>query len=154
HVYSWVMNNYWFTNFRASQEGEFKWSYYITSTNDISNTQAARSGWNSRTPMIPRVLPSGNASESEATLSTLDLGLPNVLLVGARPASHRDGIVLQLREVDGKAITVDVAQILSHAKIRTMREVDVLENDLGESLSALSFSPFESKFIRIEAKAK
>ncbi|MCC6490963.1 MAG: hypothetical protein IT364_25975, partial [Candidatus Hydrogenedentes bacterium] len=38
HVYSWVMNNYWFTNFRASQEGEFKWSYYITSTNDISNT--------------------------------------------------------------------------------------------------------------------
>ena len=34
HVYSWVMNNYWFTNFRATQEGEFKWSYYLTSTAD------------------------------------------------------------------------------------------------------------------------
>ena len=32
HVYSWVMNNYWFTNFRTEQEGEFKFHYYLTST--------------------------------------------------------------------------------------------------------------------------
>jgi alpha-mannosidase len=31
HIYSWVMNNYWTTNFKASQEGEFKWQYHLTS---------------------------------------------------------------------------------------------------------------------------
>ena len=37
HVYSWVMNNYWFTNFRLTQEGDFRWSYFLTSTRDAGN---------------------------------------------------------------------------------------------------------------------
>lgn len=37
HLFSWVTNNYWTTNFRASQEGELNWSYTLTSCADTSN---------------------------------------------------------------------------------------------------------------------
>ena len=57
YVYSWVMNNYWFTNFRTEQEGEFKWHYYLTSTHDTSTATATRFGWGSRVPLVTRVLP-------------------------------------------------------------------------------------------------
>jgi alpha-mannosidase len=30
-VMSWVMNNYWFTNFPAAQGGSFAWNYSLTS---------------------------------------------------------------------------------------------------------------------------
>src|SRR5699024_3826145 len=36
HVFPWLMNNYWTTNFRASQEGEFKCGFVISSTRDTS----------------------------------------------------------------------------------------------------------------------
>ncbi|MBI5865856.1 MAG: hypothetical protein HZB38_15400, partial [Planctomycetes bacterium] len=42
HAYSWVMNNYWTTNFSASQEGEFRWSYSLTSAADTSAGFATR----------------------------------------------------------------------------------------------------------------
>ena len=34
YLFSWVTNNYWTTNFRASQEGEPNWSYTLTSCAD------------------------------------------------------------------------------------------------------------------------
>ena len=153
HVYSWVMNNYWFTNFRATQEGEFRWSYHITSMPDTTNTQAARFGWSSRIPMIARVLPPGDANANAPVLSTLDLGLPNVVLVDARPASQHEGIVLHLRELDGVATTIKVSELSCLAAIDGVSEMDVLENDLGQPLSSLSFKPFESKFIRLQTKS-
>ena len=36
YVFPWLMNNYWTTNFRASQEGEFKCGFVISSTQDLS----------------------------------------------------------------------------------------------------------------------
>ncbi|MFV2068244.1 MAG: hypothetical protein ACC645_14825, partial [Pirellulales bacterium] len=71
HVYSWVMNNYWGTNFRATQQGEFRWSYYLTSTLDTSNRAATHFGWASRVPLVARVLPPGNANQAAVTAACL-----------------------------------------------------------------------------------
>ena len=48
HLFSWVTNNYWTTNFRASQEGELNWSYTLTSCADTSNAAASAFGWSNR----------------------------------------------------------------------------------------------------------
>ena len=149
HVYSWVMNNYWFTNFRATQEGEFKWSYYLTSTADTSNTEATRFGWGSRIPMIPRVLPPGESAEVEPVLSALDFGVPNIVLVDARPARHGQGVVLHLRELDGRATALRVADIISKADIASVDEISVLEEVLDPAIATVAFVPYESKFLRI-----
>jgi hypothetical protein len=104
--------------------------------------------------MVGRVQPPGDANANAPMLSTFDLGLPNIVLVDARPASHRNGIILHLRELAGEPANADMSSLHCHAKFDTIHEVDVLENDLGKSLTTLSFKPFESKFILIETKSQ
>ena len=152
HVYSWVMNNYWFTNFRTEQEGEFKWHYYLTSGPDTSTATATRFGWGSRLPLASRVLPAarnGAAAKHPAAFSTLSIPAPNLLLVESRPALEGKGIVLHLREVDGKPATFSRRDLTSIARISRMDEVNVLEEPLKPKLNAVSFAPFEAKFIKL-----
>ncbi len=59
HIYSWVLNNYWITNFLASQTGELKWTYQITSSSDIRNSFRQEFGQNQRIPLPGRILPPG-----------------------------------------------------------------------------------------------
>jgi alpha-mannosidase len=148
HIYSWVMNNYWFTNFRATQEGEFKFSYYLTATENTSNTEATRFGWGSRIHMVPRVLPPGNA-EASAVASTLDLGAPNIILVDARPAYYGEGIVLHLRELDGKATDLPLADLLAKA---TLQEINVLEEVIEKGINTVTFKPYDSRFLKLSLK--
>ena len=56
HIFSWVLNNYWTTNFKASQQGELRWTYSITSARDNSDIFATRFGWGDRVPLLSRVL--------------------------------------------------------------------------------------------------
>lgn len=151
HVYSWVMNNYWFTNFRATQEGDFKWSYYLTSAKDATSTYAVRFGWGSRAALAARVFPpgKGRTPKPAAALSLLSVEAPDLLLVEARPAARGPGIILHLREVEGKPVTVSQDNVSAWAELRQADEVNALEETLKEGLESLSFQPFESKFVRV-----
>ncbi len=152
HVYSWVMNNYWFTNFRATQEGEFKWSYYLTSTRDAGNTAATQFGWGSRIPLIARVLASGNTGARPTVLSALDLGLPNLALISARPAHYGGGIVLHIRELEGLATELPAAKLLAGPGAASLDEINLLEEIVQPNPASVSFAPFEPKFVRIRLK--
>ncbi len=140
HVYSWVMNNYWFTNFRASQEGEFRWAYYLTSDRDRSNSRASGFGWDSRVPLVARVLPAGSSPATRPAMSALEIDAPNLLLVAARPARDGLGIIVHLREVEGRPATL---------RATAVTEVNVLEEPLGAPAGSVSFLPLESKFVRV-----
>ncbi len=151
HVYSWVMNNYWFTNFRASQEGDLRWSYYLTSSRDTTDGFATRFGWGSRVPLAARVLPkaAGKQAERPATLSALTIQAPNLLMVEARPAARGAGIIVHLREVDGKTVTLTQQNVLGWSSILGADEVSVIEEPLQEGIEQLTFRPYESRFIRL-----
>jgi alpha-mannosidase len=142
-MFSWVLNNYWTTNFRSSQEGEMSWSYMLTSGWDTSNMFATRFGWGARVPFVSRVLPKVNAaSAGTSSRSFWPFDPSSVLLVSARPANQ--GITLHLREVAGKETRLELAE---GAKGWKMEEVDALGNRLRKT-AALQFMPFESKFVR------
>lgn len=151
HVYSWVMNNYWFTNFRTEQEGEFKFHYYLTSTKDTSRTFATRFGWGSRVPLATRVLPPVRiaATREPQELSTLTVTPPNLLIVETRPTRQGDGIILHLREVEGKAVTITEGEVLGATRIRRADQVNVLEEAIQAGIESLSFKPYEVKFLRL-----
>ncbi len=149
YIYSWVMNNYWFTNFRASQDGEFRWSYYLTSSRDGSNTKASQFGWGSRIPLVARVLTPASGGAGSASLSALRVSAPNVVLVAARPARDGSGIIVQMREVDGKACAVRLESSLPGIVLGAIAEVNILEEKLQTAGAAIPFSPFETKFLRI-----
>lgn len=150
HVYSWVMNNYWFTNFRAEQEGEFKWYYYLTSVAQTNVAAAVRFGWGSRIPLAARVLPpvKTGASSEPRVLSTVEIRVPNILLVESRPLATGDGIVMQLREVEGRETTIMPSDVATYARARQATALNVLEEPLEANLRSLTFKPFEVKFIR------
>ena len=149
HVYSWVMNNYWFTNFRVEQEGELRWSYYLTSTRDLTRSAAARFGWGSRVQLATRVLPPSPGAKSDRpwTLSTFDVKLPNALLVEARPLGSGEGVLLHLRETDGKPFAVSEADIESPFPVAEAAMVNVLGEVLRGGIESHSQAPFESRFL-------
>ncbi|HEY5481204.1 MAG TPA: glycosyl hydrolase family 38 [Verrucomicrobiae bacterium] len=161
HVYSWVMNNYWFTNFRTEQEGEFKWHYYLTSTKDVSTATATRFGWSSRVPLVTRVLPAakGKAAARGASSATGSTVIPvmafpaqNLLVVEYRPAADLKGIVLHLREVAGQPASLARKDIVSAARISRLDEVNVLEQPLKTKLDTVTFQPWETKFLKLSLR--
>lgn len=101
NIYSWVMNNYWVTNFNAEQRGEYEWKYYITSMTDNTNRAATRFGWNSRVPMPTRVLPGGGSGEVKANRPMFDLGSDNLLLISMSPIDGERALMLHIREIGG-----------------------------------------------------
>jgi alpha-mannosidase len=151
HVYSWVMNNYWFTNFRTEQEGEFKFHYYLTSTKDASRTFATRFGWGSRTPLATRVLPpvKTGAHLGPQKLSALAITAPNLLIVEARPTRNGDGIFLHLRELEGKPVTITEEEVRTATGLQSADEVNVLEEAIQPGIESLTFKPYEAKFLRL-----
>ncbi len=149
HAYSWVMNNYWTTNFRASQEGELRWSYALSSNADATNGAASRFGWEHRIPLLGRVLPAGSKRTPTQAASLLTIDNQNIILVSARRATRGEGVILLLREVDGVACDVDL-QLPSEKGKRTLTEVTVLEKTLNPVEGALHFEPFEPKFVRLQ----
>jgi hypothetical protein len=147
HIYSWVMNNYWFTNFRASQEGEFKWRYAISSSADAGNVFASRFGWGARTPLVARVMPPlrrGARTEQPFSRSVLAVENPNLLFIEAHPARYGSGIVICLREIAGKQTEWTPSPGLKAV------QVNVLEEEMGKTFETLSFGPYEVKFIKME----
>jgi hypothetical protein len=146
HVFSWVMNNYWVTNFKASQEGEFKWSYFLTSTQDTSNTFATRVGWGSRIPLLSRVFPPGKTPKIPFERSLLDIDAENILLVSAKPAADRKGIILHLRETEGRSSEFRVHSPFDPGDKGRLSEVNVLGQTISTPLAKIEMRPWESRF--------
>ena len=151
HVYSWIMNNYWFTNFRASQQGEFKWRYALTSTEDNRMKTASRFGWGSRVPMVARPLPPVKKASNKQpeALSALDIDSENLLLVEAHPSRYGKGVILHLREIEGKEQSIPIKNLSEIQKIRRVDEVNVLEKVIDKKLKKLTFKPHEVKFVKL-----
>lgn len=109
HAYSYVMNNYWFTNYRATQGGSFRFCYSITSGRHLSREALANFDADSRMPVLayayfsvrnakvaklPRPLP-GDAG------SLMSISAPNLRVITLKAAEDGDGFILRLQEVGG-----------------------------------------------------
>jgi hypothetical protein len=152
HIYSWVLNNYWTTNFKASQEGEMKWTYYLTSSSNLSNSFATRFGWHSRVPMLTRVIPPANSGKdvNTASRSLMDFELPNLLLVSARPAPSGEGVILHLRETDGDHAILDIPNLLGQTGATEAIEVNVLGEEIKLLTKPTLIEHFETKFVLLK----
>lgn len=152
HIYSWVLNNYWVTNFKAEQQGELRWSYSIGSSTNPTNTWSTRFGWSDRVPLQARVIwPSLNAEESKMqTKSFIDLKTPNLLLVNCSPAMNGKDIILHIREVEGGHTHLDVDMLLRQSGSFSATEVNVLEEEIKKLQGEIHIDHFETMFIRLE----
>ena len=152
HVFSWVMNNHWFTNFQASQSGEFNWSYSITSTADKSDAAALRQGMSSRIDLFPRVIPSKTVNTGKSLpmeWSGLRLDAPSqVVITGITPASFRKGTVIQIRNLSDEA--AETALVGEDGRHLRMVPVNAIEERIGRGTRTLHLAPGADVFVLVK----
>ncbi|MCJ7582585.1 MAG: hypothetical protein MUP98_18885 [Candidatus Aminicenantes bacterium] len=90
-IYTYVMNNYWETNYKASQEGLVTFRYSMTPHSDFTPADAERFAIERTQPLI--VLSSDNTAPS---LSFLHLDSTNVIVTSMKPSRDGQAILLRL----------------------------------------------------------
>jgi len=142
HVYSYVMNNYWFTNYRAQQGGRFVFHYSITSGRGLDRELLARFDEDTRSPVLAYpFLSSFSAAISQAGRpmpasgsSFLTCDAPNLEMVTLKEAEDGDGFILRFREVAGRGGEASL-------KLPTFRAAAAsLCNGVEESIQQLAIS--------------
>ena len=103
-VFSYAMNNYWMTNFKASQEGRLEFRYSLTSMGPGAGSDrvaATRFGWQVHTPLVATWLTAGNEGPvTPRAVSFLSVDAPNVIVQALW--LNEDGTpVARLREIGG-----------------------------------------------------
>ncbi len=114
-IFSYAMNNYWHTNYRAEQGGDFRFRYVITSAAQTEPAALSRMGWEEVTPLekddiqsqdkalnLPRPL-----DGEQGSFLTVDD--PDLLLDTWKPAEDGDGTILRFLDLGGAARTVTVS---------------------------------------------
>ena len=140
-VFSYVMNNYWDTNYRAAQGGHFSFHYVITSAGATNAAELSRIGWEEITPLESDIvttqdkalgLPAANQANSSIQApdraaernpsegldgkqgSFLDVQDPNVMLETWKPAEDGNGTILRFVDLGGMERTVTVRTPFVH----------------------------------------
>jgi hypothetical protein len=128
-LYSYAMNNYWHTNFKAGQGGGFVFRYAVTSRAGGGDVlKSTQFGWEVHTPLIAAWLPQkakGAAVAPAASFFAVDK--PNVIIQAIKRADDGDGIIARLREIAGIETQVRLASSLLKGEAVTYVATDVTE---------------------------
>jgi alpha-mannosidase len=132
-ILSYVMNNYWHTNYRAEQGGEYRFRYIITSAAHTDAPGLSRMGWEEATPLeedeirsqdkaldLPR--PLDGLQGSFVSIDDLDL-----LLDTWKPAEDGNGTILRLIDLGGVPRTAKITVPL--VSIDKVVATDAVERD-------------------------
>jgi hypothetical protein len=107
NIFSYVMNNYWHTNYRAAQGGTFRFRYLITSAATTDAPSLSRLGWEEVTPLEhDRIRSQDKALDLAEPLpgskfSFLSVNDPDVLVDTWKPAEDGHGTILRLIDLGG-----------------------------------------------------
>lgn len=161
HLFSYVMNNYWWTNYRADQGGEFTFRYSITSGRDLSREDLAEFDADTRTPV--QVYPylatfSAGIKQKDRRLeassgSFLELDQPNLQVVVMKQAEDGDGWILRLQEVGGKSGTATLrlpSFPLESAHLCNSVEVNQRPLEHSDREAQIPFEP--NRFVTVRLK--
>lgn len=158
-IFSWVMNNYWGTNFQAWQGGSYTFRYVISSARTFDPIAIGRSGQEELTPVESAQMP---ASLEKTTLPTdraslISLDNDSVLMTTWKLAEDGNGTILRLVETSGREQKVSLKS--DYIRFRQAWRTSIVEEDEGSlpvSDNGLEFSmrPFEILTIRLISTPK
>ncbi|MHB1937729.1 MAG: polysaccharide lyase family protein [Acidobacteriaceae bacterium] len=154
-LFSWIMSNYWETNFMSSQGGRFNLRYAITSADTFQPPDLTRQGWDAMTPLeanFTAANPGGTRSLSADHDSFLIIDNPNAVMTTWKLAEDGDGSIVRLEEIAGRTEQVTVRP--AHLQVVRARRCTLLE-DCAEEIPAtgneirLTMKPFEILTLRL-----
>ncbi len=158
-IFSYIMNNYWFTNYRAAQGGNFTFRYVLTSARAFQPAALSRLGWSAMTPFeVDDIISNDKAVTSPEPLSAAENSFvtvqsPNVVLTTWKRAENQQGTVMRFLEVAGQQDDVTVQ--IPRMQIQRVWLCDAMERDrkpLPASAHQFSFvaRPFQIVTVRLE----
>ncbi len=157
-LFSYAMNNYWHTNYRAGQGGTFTFRFVLTSAKDFDPPGLTRLGWESmEAPQMDSVINQDKAGNPDEPLpaegtSFLDINAPNIVLVTWKLAEDGNGTILRLQETEGQSTEANVT--LTHTNVQAANLLNSVEDNL-HNLSItdhqihLTFHPHEVLTVRL-----
>jgi alpha-mannosidase len=104
-LYSYVMNNYWHTNYKADQEGETVFRYSLIPHAAFDPPAAERSGIEASQPLI--VKPPGEGVTPGTSLLSIEPS--SVIATALKPAAEGKGWILHLYNAGGSSTGVRLA---------------------------------------------
>jgi len=154
-IFSFVMNNYWWTNSPASQGGRFRFRYALTSgQGPFEPVSVNRFGHDAHLPLSATVIERRGAG-GRCRGSFLAADLPgNAMLVGMKEEERGEGIILRFLETGGEETTFPL--MLSGRRIRRASLVTPVEElirplKVGRTGVPIVLKPFELATVRVEA---
>jgi alpha-mannosidase len=158
-IFSWVMTNYWGTNFAPQQGGEFTFHYSLVSGPALNPADLTRFGNEAMTPLEadqvgPSILPGGSvATLSNNEASLLEVNNPAIAIATWKLAEDGRGSILRLQETTGKTQSVDIRS--DYLKMDQVWRCSLLEDDQHQvTLDRHSFQidvqPFEIVTLRLQ----
>ncbi|HWR15010.1 MAG TPA: glycoside hydrolase family 38 C-terminal domain-containing protein [Terriglobales bacterium] len=156
---SYVMNNYWHTNYQAGQGGVLSFRYVLTSAKSFSPSAFSRLGWESMEPAeLNRVIVPDKIGNPERPLpamgtSFLDISGENVILAAWKLAEDGKGTIIRLQETAGSQSHVTVRSPLWPLRFATLtnaveddqRAIEVQSNSIQ-----LTLNPYEVVTVRLQ----
>jgi hypothetical protein len=109
-IYSYAMNNYWHTNYKADQDGPAELRYLLRPHGAFSAAETKRFGIECGRPLL--VLPAG-AEPGAPTLLAVEPS--DVLATSLRPTDDGAGWIVRLQNVSGEGRTVRVGGEIGRA---------------------------------------
>jgi alpha-mannosidase len=139
-IFSWVMNNYWGTNFAPQQGGEFAFHYSLVSGRAPDPADLTRLGNEAMTPLevdqvgaaiVPSKAPGnlpGKLPNDEASL--LEVDNSSVAVATWKLAEDGRGSILRLQETAGKPQSLGIRS--AYLKMDQVWRCSLLEDNLQE----------------------
>ena len=160
-IFSYALNNYWHTNFRRVQSGDFVFQYVLTSGPDLPPEDLARLGRSAMTPLeFGQLLPNdkfGNPERplTEAPTSFLGSDAANVTVENWKMAEDGNGTILRLLEIGGRATVAHLSLPLfsiDRAWLANAAEENQEELKVDAHSVEVSLKPHELMTLRIVAQ--
>ncbi|MCL5005093.1 MAG: polysaccharide lyase family protein [Acidobacteria bacterium] len=157
-IFSYVMNNYYFTNWPAAQGGNFTFRYVLTSARNQTPEFLSQFGRAEITPLeLDEIISNDKAIPRPAPLpadqaSFIAIDQPTVVLVTWKLAEDGDGMILRFLEVAGKSATVNVQIPLLRAEAAwNCNAMEQKGESLATSEHGFSFAvkPFQIITVRV-----
>ncbi|HBS85111.1 MAG TPA: glycosyl hydrolase family 38 [Bacteroidales bacterium] len=146
HLFSWPMNNYWTTNFNADQRGGHAWSYFITSSQDVSNDFATQFGWGNKIPFLTRIIPGGGTAQNKDSDSFIKGWPAGTVLVSSVPEDDGASLKMHVRETAGK---ITVFEPVNSRTGKPFKVIRTDSNGISLEKQTSDLKPFESAFFKL-----
>jgi hypothetical protein len=146
-LYSYVMNNYWHTNYKADQEGPVVFRYALQPHGQFESAAAARFGMESSQPLIP--VPVGQGVREVPSL--LSIAPEGVLAAGLEPVDGGRSLLLRLFGASGKPEQVRLEGRLAAGG--RPRVTDLSGGSAAHAANPLPVLPYELVTLKVRSAA-